>query len=161
MNFDTEVNEHQEQLKEKIIKLQKESNLFLEKELKDIHLFFLYTINHKLETFKRIDLKLHKSILSKNDLLSEILKHKRDDGRKFNITGLYKYHFVEDLSQFVDTNVLSSSFSSLGSVDDVHYCNNMELFQDYSSLFIVLQNEKSVKTKKQIDTKKNKTIRKI
>ena len=160
MNFDTDVNEHQAHIKETIKKLQT-SSLFDKSKVKDIHLFFFYVINKKLESFKRIDLSISDSVLTKNELLSNILKNKKEDGRKFNITGIYKYHFNEtDLSDFVDNNTLSNWFTSLSKVDDVPYEESIEIFQDYTSLFIVLQNEKSVKTKRQTDQKKNKTIRK-
>lgn len=160
MNFDTDVNEHQAHIKETIKKLQT-SSLFDKSKVNDIHLFFFYVINKKLESFKRIDLSISDSVLTKNELLTNILKNKKEDGRKFNITGIYKYHFNEtDLSDFVDNNTLSSWFTSLSKVDDVPYEESIEIFQDYTSLFIVLQNEKSVKTKKQTDQKKNKTIRK-
>jgi hypothetical protein len=160
MNFDTDVNEHQAHIKETIKKLQT-SSLFDKSKVNDIHLFFFYVINKKLESFKRIDLSISDSVLTKNELLSNILKNKKEDGRKFNITGIYKYHFNEtDLSDFVDNNTLSNWFTSLSKVDDVPYEESIEIFQDYTSLFIVLQNEKSVKTKRQTDQKKNKTIRK-
>ena len=160
MNFDTDVNEHQAHIKETIKRLQT-SSLFDKSKVNDIHLFFFYVINKKLESFKRIDLSISDSVLTKNELLSNILKNKKEDGRKFNITGIYKYHFNEtDLSDFVDNNTLSSWFTSLSKVDDVPYEESIEIFQDYTSLFIVLQNEKSVKTKRQTDQKKNKTIRK-
>jgi|TARA_B110000971_G_C19990456_1_gene491708 hypothetical protein len=160
MNFDTDVNEHQDNIKQTIQKLQT-SQLFDKSIVKDLHLFFFYVINQKLETFKRIDLTINDSLLTKNELLSNILKNKKEDGRKFNITGIYKYHFNEtDLSDFVDNNTLSKWFTSLSKVDDVPYEKSIEIFQDYTSLFIILQNEKSIKTKRQTDQKKNKTIRK-
>ena len=155
-----DVKEHQEKMKENIKKLEN-TTLFDRSRLKDIHLFFFYVINQKLETFKRIDLSLVDSTLTKNILLSHILKHKKDDGRKFNITGIYKYHFNEtNLCDFIETNVLSDWFSSLNKVEDIPYDESIEIFQDYSSLFIILQNEKALKTKRQVEQKKNKTIRK-
>jgi hypothetical protein len=159
MNFDTDVKEHQNNIKDTIARLQT-STLFNKSQVKDIHLFFFYVINQKLETFKRIDVSID-GTLTKNILLTHILKNKKEDGRKFNITGIYKYHFNEnDLSDFVDNNTLTQWFSSFDKVDDVTYEESIEIFQDYSSLFIVLQNEKSIKTKRQTEQKKNKTIRK-
>lgn len=159
MNFDTDVKEHQNNIKDTIARLQT-STLFNKSHVKDIHLFFFYVINQKLETFKRIDVSIN-GTLTKNILLTHILKNKKEDGRKFNITGIYKYHFNEnDLSDFVDNNTLTQWFSSFDKVDDVTYEESIEIFQDYSSLFIVLQNEKSIKTKRQTEQKKNKTIRK-
>jgi len=162
MNFDTDVNEHQHIMNENIEKLQNTTDIFDISEVKDVHLFFLYTINQKLESFKRIDVKLNRSTLTKNDLLSSILKNKKEDGRKFNITGLYKYNFTEtNLADFLNNNTLSKCFTTLSKVDDIQYEPTIELFHDYSSLFIVLQNEKSAKTKKQLTTTLNKTIRKV
>jgi len=162
MNFDTDVNEHQHIMNENIEKLQNTTDIFDISEVKDVHLFFLYTINQKLESFKRIDVKLNRSTLTKNDLLSSILKNKKEDGRKFNITGLYKYNFTEtNLADFLNNNTLSNCFTTLSKVDDIQYEPTIELFHDYSSLFIVLQNEKSAKTKKQLTTTLNKTIRKV
>ncbi len=155
-----DIKEHQEKMKENIKKL--ENTTLLDKsKVKDIHLFFFYVINQKLETYKRMDLSLVDSTLSKNILLSHILKNKKEDGRKFNITGIYKYHFNEDnLCNFIESNVLSDWFTSLNKVEDIPYDESIEIFQDYSSLFIILQNEKAIKTKRQVEQKRNKTIRK-
>ena len=129
--------------------------------LKIFTCFFFYVINQKLETFKRIDLSLFDSVLTKNVLLSHILKNKKEDGRNFNITGIYKYHFNEtNLCDFIDNNSLSNWFTTLHKVEDIPYDESIEIFQDYSSLFIILQNEKAIKTKRQVEQKKNKTIRK-
>ena len=155
-----EIKEHHDKMKENIKKLEN-TTLLDQSSVKDIHLFFFYVINQKLETFKRIDLSIFDSVLTKNVLLSHILKNKKEDGRKFNITGIYKYHFNEnDLCDFIDNNTLSNWFTPLNKVEDVPYENSIEIFQDYSSLFIILQNEKSIKTKRQVEQKKNKTIRK-
>lgn len=159
MNFEIDVNEHHNKIKEQIQTLEK-TNLFDKGPVKDIHLYFFYVINQKLESYKRIDLTITHSILSKDLLLGNILKNKKEDGRKFNITGIYKYHFnPSNLIDFVDEPQLSDCFISLNKLDNIAYEESIEIFQDYSSLFIILQNEKSVKTKRQIDQKKNKTIK--
>jgi hypothetical protein len=161
MNFEKDVKEHHNKLKEKIEHLQK-TNLFDKTLVKDIHIFFFYVINQKLEQYKRIDVSIPNSILSKDLLLSNILKNKKEDGRKFIVTGIYKYHFNEpNLSEFIDHNVLSNFLSTFQKVEDIPYEKSIDIFQDYSSLFIVLQNEKPIQTRRQTEQKKNKTIRKV
>ena len=94
--------------------------------------------------------------------MSNILKNKKEDGRKFIVTGIYKYHFNEpNLSEFIDNNVLSNFLSTFKKVEDIPYEKSIDIFQDYSSLFIVLQNEKPIQTRRQTEQKKNKTIRKF
>ena len=161
MNFEKDVKEHHHKLKEKIEHLQK-ANVFDKTPVKDLHLFFFYVINQKLEQYKRIDVSIPKSILSKDLLLSHILKNKKEDGRKFIVTGIYKYHFNEpNLSEFIDHNSLSNCLSTFQKVEDIPYEKSIDIFQDYSSLFIVLQNEKQIQTRRQNEQKKNKTIRKV
>lgn len=140
--------------------LQKTSDFFQLEPVQDIHVFFLYVINQKLENYCRIDMALNEGKLSKNDLLAEILKRKKDDGRNFHITGLYTYNWMEPLTEFINKNTLSTCFHSLPKLDDVEYAESVGLFQDYTSLFVLLQNEKSIKTKRTVEQKKNKTIRK-
>lgn len=159
MNFELDVHEHHHKMKDQIKTLEK-TNLFDKGPVKDIHLYFFYVINQKLENYKRIDLSTKYSVLTKDLLLGHILKNKKEDGRKFNITGIYKYHFnPSNLSDVIDDHYLSDCFHSFNKVDDIAYEESIEIFQDYSSLFIILQNEKSVKTKRNVDQKKNKTIK--
>lgn len=159
MNFELDVNEHHNKIKEQIQTLEK-TNLFEKASVKDIHLYFFYVVNQKLENYKRIDLSTKYSTLTKDVLLGQILKNKKEDGRNFHVTGIYKYHFnPSNLSDFIGEDKLSDCFHSFSKVEDIPYEESVEIFQDYSSLFIVLQNEKSVKTKRQPEQKKNKTIK--
>ncbi|ADX06533.1 hypothetical protein 162310516 [Organic Lake phycodnavirus] len=88
-------------------------------------------------------------------MLSHILKNKKEDGRKFIVTGIYKYHFNEpNLSEFIDHNSLSNCLSTFQKVEDIPYEKSIDIFQDYSSLFIVLQNEKQIQTRRQNEQKK-------
>jgi hypothetical protein len=158
MNFRDNIKEHQDLMKENIEHLQKKTRLFQRGPVLDIHIIFLYVINQKLENFKKIDVKLSASTLTKNALLAELLQHKKEDGRLFHITGIYKYNFTEtNLSDFIEER-LTNHFVSFQKVDPIVYEDTIELFQDYSSLFVVLQNEKSIKTKR-TQEKKNKTIK--
>jgi hypothetical protein len=56
---------------------------------------------------------------------------------------------------------LSNCLSTFQKVEDIPYEKSIDIFQDYSSLFIVLQNEKQIQTRRQNEQKKNKTIRKV
>lgn len=150
-----------EQMCEHLEHVMKTTPLFNHEPVQDIHIFFLYVINQKLENYCRLDMGLKGSKLSKNDLLAEILKRKKDDGRNFHITGLYTYNLNEDLKTFIHKDTLSACFQSLSKLDDVVYAPSVGVFQDYSALFVLLQNEKSIKTKRTLEQKKNKTIRKI
>jgi hypothetical protein len=157
MNSDTE------EMCEHLDNLNKTTQLFKCVPVQDIHIFFLYVINQKLENFCRMDIGLKSGKLSKNDLLAEILKRKKDDGRNFHITGLYTYNWTDDLKGLIRENEppLSNCFQSLSKLEDIVYVPAVSVFQDYSSLFVLLQNEKSVKTKRTLEQKKNKTIRKV
>jgi len=53
MNFQDNIKEHQNKMKENIDYLQKETSIFESSSVDDIHLIFLYVINQKLENFKK------------------------------------------------------------------------------------------------------------
>lgn len=153
--------ENPEQMCEHLDHVMKTTPLFNREQVQDIHIFFLYVVNQKLENYCRMDMGLKGAKLSKNDLLAEILKRKKDDGRNFHITGLYTYNLQEDLKTLIRTEQPTTSFQTLAKLDDVVFAPSVNVFQDYSSLFVLLQNEKSIKTKRTLEPKKNKTIRKV
>jgi len=159
MNFINDMKEHNQNIKKEIMDLQENSDLLDKSPLEDIRLFFLYVNNKKLEKYECVDIELENNKLSKNDLMVEIIKHKKYDNKKYNITNLYQYHFKDELSNFIESNILSNSLTTYDKVEDIYFEPNIDFFQDYSSLFIIMENNKSIQTRKNGSILKNKTTR--
>ena len=147
-------------LTEKINEIITETNLFNKGQVKMINLYFFYCINQTLEQYTKIVVPLKMGRLTKDELLTNILKHRMNDGRRFNINGIYAYQFDSDITEFLKNN--ECFVKEHLQVEDIQFQPMVELFQHYSSIFIILNNEKTRHTKKMYDTgNKRKTAKQV
>ena len=89
MNFSSYDNEIDEGLMNSIVKLKDQFNKI---EIQNIYIYFLYVVNQTCENYKRIIIPVNDGVLSKESLMSEIIKNRNDSGRRFNVTGIYNYN---------------------------------------------------------------------
>jgi hypothetical protein len=122
-----------------------------------VNIYFLYVVNNQCDEYAKEVVPLKNGVLTKEDLLAEIVK-KRNDGRRFNISGVYSYNFnVEDLAEFVECG--DKGFVQHNNVDAIQYTTSVDYFQHHNSLFIFLTNEKNKHTKKSTIVPKRKTLK--
>ena len=95
-----DIEEHQQNVKKEIQQLQENSDFLDHSPLEDVKLFFLYVNNKKLENYEVVELDINDNMLTKNDLMVQIIKHKKYDNKKYVITNLYQYHFKDDLGEY-------------------------------------------------------------
>jgi hypothetical protein len=161
MNFMNDIEEHQQNVKKEIQQLQENTDFLDHSPLEDVKLFFLYVNNKKLENYEVVELDINDNMLTKNNLMVQIIKHKKYDNKKYVITNLYQYHFKDDLGDFIESNILSNSMTSYDKVENISFEPNIDFFQDYSCLFVILENNKGTQTRKNGSILKNKTARKL
>jgi hypothetical protein len=133
-------------LTEKIEKIMNETTMFNKSTVDMINIYFFYCVNNSLEQYTKIVVPLKVGILKKDELLTNILKHRTNDGRRFNINSIYAYQFDADIVEFLKNEVCE--FDEHTQVEDIVFKPMVELFQNYSSLFIILNNEKTKHTRK-------------
>jgi len=122
-----------------------------------VNIYFLYVVNNQCDEYAKEVVSLKNGILAKEDLLAEIVK-KRNDGRRFNISGVYSYNFnVDDLAGFVENG--DAGFTQHTNVDAIEYSASIDYFQHHNSLFIFLSNEKNKNTKKTNIVPKRRTLK--
>jgi hypothetical protein len=119
-----------------------------------VNLYFFYCINQTLEQYTKVVVPLKHGRLTKDDLLTNILKYRINDGRRFNINGIHAYQFDSEIIEFLKNNECSTKEHL--QVEDIEFKPMVELFQHYSSIFIILNNEKTRHTKKMYETKRDK-----
>ena len=161
-NEEVEV-EIDEKLYEKIEKIVNETNVFNKSNVEMVNLYFFYCINKSLEQYTKVVVPLKLGNLSKDDLLTNILKYRLVDGRRFNVNGIYAYQFNSEIVDFLKEN--ECDVKEYTKVEDIKFEPMVELFQHYSSIFIVMNNEKTKHTRKKnekidisiTDTKRKKT----
>ena len=133
-------------LTEKIEKIMNETTMFNKSVVDMINIYFFYCVNNTLDQYTKIVVPLKVGILKKDELLTNILKYRTNDGRRFNINGIYAYQFDADIVEFLKEEVCD--FKEHTQVEDIKFEPMVDLFQNYSSIFIILNNEKTKHTRK-------------
>jgi hypothetical protein len=135
-----------DKLYEKIEKIVNETNVFNKSNVEMFILYFFYCINKTLEQYTKVVIPLKLGNLSKDDLLTNILKYRLVDGRRFNVNGIYAYQFDSDIVDFLKDN--ECDVKEHNKVEDIKFEPMVELFQHYSSIFFIMNNEKTKHTRK-------------
>ena len=127
-----------------------ETNMFNKSNVDMVNLFFFYSINNTLEQYTKVVVPLKLGNLSKDELLTNILKYRMNDGRRYTLNGIYAYQFDRDIIEFLKDN--ECIVKEHKQVEDIKFVPMIELFQHHSSIFIILNNEKTKHTKKRYDS---------
>jgi hypothetical protein len=100
MNFSS----YDEEIEENLIsKVQALHNDFTKVDVQNVYVYFLYVVNQTCENYKRIVSPLTNGVLTKDNLMAEIVKNRNESGRRFNVTGIYNYNFdVDNLVDFIN-----------------------------------------------------------
>jgi uncharacterized sodium:solute symporter family permease YidK len=138
-----------ERVTEKLEKIINETNMFNTSNVDMVNIYFFYCVNQSLEQYTKVVVPLKLGKLSKDDLLTNILKYRMNDGRRFNINGIYAYQFDTDVVDFIQNN--ECELKEHTQVEDIQFDPMIELYQHYSSIFIILNNEKTKHTRKIYD----------
>jgi len=145
-----------EDLTEKIEKIMNDTNLFQKSIISMVNIYFFYCVNQSLEQYTKVVIPLKLGSLSKDELLTTILKYRIHDGRRYNVSGIYDYHFNANVIDFLNNDECPMKEHQ---VETIKFDENIELFQHYTSIFILLNNEKTKHTKKMYETSKRKTLK--
>lgn len=147
-------------LSDKINRIMKETTYFNNSTVNLANIYFFYCINHNLEQYTKIVVPLKLGVLNKDELLATILKYRTNDGRRFNVSGIYNYQFKPlDLATFIKENTLE--MNEYTQVEEITFKPMIELFQHHSSVFILLNNEKIKNTRKTYDNKPKRRTMKV
>jgi hypothetical protein len=146
MNLPVEVDELNEEITRKVEKIMNETTMFNKSNVDMTNIYFFYCINHSLEQYTKVVIPLKLGKLTKDDLLTNILKYRTNDGRRYNLNGIYAYQFDSDIVNFLKDN--ECPVKEHKQVEDIKFEPMIDLFQHHSSIFIILNNEKTKHTKK-------------
>lgn len=147
-------------LHDKIKHITKDTNYFNIDKVESVNLYFFYSVNNILEKYNKLVIPLKNGKLSKDELMTNIVKNRMNDGRRFNINSIYSYQFnTEEIAKFVTEPKLK--MEEYAQVQDIQFKPMIELFQHHCSIFVLLNNEKMKHSKKIYDKPKinNKTLK--
>lgn len=154
---------------------------FYKENINDIQIYFFY-INrkNKLIKIKKTIYELKKTnILSKEELIYLIQKHKQIENTKYSLLSLLQYNFDIEPNDIIThklernnittntntntmTNInLQNYLKPLHSLDSIYWNATINFFRDINSLYIVFYEKKNTQTKDNntLSNKQNKTKR--
>jgi len=138
-----------ERITEKLEKILNETNMFNTSNVDMVNIYFFYCVNQTLEQYTKVVVPLKIGKLSKDDLHLNLLKYRMNDGRRFNINSIHAYQFDASLIEFLKNN--ECDLKEYTQVEDIQFEPMIELYQHYSSIFVILNNEKTKHTRKIYD----------
>ena len=160
MNLPSHVDDNiDDEMTEKIEKIMNETNAFNESNVDMVNLYFFYCINQTLEQYTKVVIPLKLGKLSKDEILTNIMKYRVNDGRRFNVNGIYSYQFNSDVIEFIKDNECETK--EYNQIEEITFEPMIELFQHYSSVFIILNNQKTKHTKKMYEIPSKRKTNKI
>jgi hypothetical protein len=146
IDYDSEIDER---ITEKLEKILNETNMFNQSNVDMVNIYFFYCVNQSLEQYTKVVVPLKIGKLSKDELHLNLLKYRMNDGRRFNLNAIYAYQFDADLVEFLKNN--ECELKEHTQIEDIQFDPMIELYQHYSSIFIILNNEKTKHTRKIYD----------
>jgi hypothetical protein len=154
MNFSSYEQNFDENLNEMLDTFNKQINVI---EVQNIYVYFFYIIQNTCDIYKRIIIPLSNGVLTKENLMTEIVKNRNESGRRFNVSGINKYNFdTTNLKDFLNNGTVMDEYKN---VENISFNNSIDYFEHHNSLFVFLTNEKNKNTKKSGPTNKHKTLK--
>lgn len=137
-----------------------ESGYFKKTSNQFVNIFFLYVINGHSEQYKKSIVPLKFGVLSREDFMAEIISHRMDNGRRYNVSSIYSYKVEtkeEQLEEFVKT--ANVPFTTYTQVEAITFPPSLELFQHHNSVFVILTSDQTKKSRKIGPTTARKTLK--
>ena len=106
-----------------------------------------------MENYKKICVPLKRNAITKDELVSIILKNKNVYGNKYTISGIFKYNFnlnKEQLKDFILNDDTYKFMTPLEKISEVKFDVSIDIFQNFNNLFIFLNNNSKRKTRKKV-----------
>lgn len=168
MNFETDTEtlyEYDEELREKINNMNEKTNYFDNAtELECINVYIFYIVNKKLFKYKKIDCPLQNNSLMRDELLSLSITNRSDEGKQFQLIGIYSYNFnvePENLYDYVQSSDIGGKrIKKHKKIEEIHFEPGIDIFQENNSVFMIYENQKKKQTRKVKQNKNNITIKK-
>jgi hypothetical protein len=94
-----------------------------------------------------IPLKL--GVLTREDFMAEIISHRIDTGRRYNVSNIYSYKVEtkeNEIEEFVKT--ANVPFTTYTQVEAITFPPSLELFQHHNSVFVFLSSDQAKKSRK-------------
>lgn len=137
-----------------------EGNYFKKNSNQYVSIYFLYVVNGHSEQYKKSIVPLKFGVLTREDFMAEIISHRMDNGRRYNVSSIYSYKVEtkeEDLEEFVKK--ADVPFNIYTQVEAITFPPSLELFQHHNSVFVFLSSDQTKKSRRASSAPIRKTVK--
>jgi hypothetical protein len=125
-----------------------------------VNIYFFYVINGHSEQYKKSTVPLKLGVLTREDFMAEIISHRIDTGRRYNVSSIYSYKVETKEDQLVDfVKNANVPFTTYKQVEAISFPPSLELFQHHNSVFVFLSSDQSKKSRKTSLNPSKKTLK--
>ena len=100
----------------------------------------------------------------RDELLSLSITNRSDEGKQFQLIGIYSYNFnvePENLYDYVQSSDIGGKrIKKHKKIEEIHFEPGIDIFQENNSVFMIYENQKKKQTRKVKQNKNNITIKK-
>ena len=137
-----------------------ESGYFKKSPNQFVNIYFFYVINGHSEQYKKSVVPLKLGVLTREDFMAEIISHRIDTGRRYNVSSIYSYK-VETKEDQLENFVTNANvpFTTYTQVEAIQFPPSLELFQHHNSVFVFLSSDQAKKSRKTSLNPSKKTLK--
>ena len=136
-----------------------------------INVYIFYSDDNEVKHYNKFEMKLSKSKITKKELMTLVLNHKKLNSKKYDLIGIHKFNFDLDQTNIKNFCCRPDDFSFMSQYSKIQAISvdpTIEIFQKYNSLILIFSHTtKSNTTESMVDEssvqeqKRNKTYKKV
>jgi len=137
-----------------------ESGYFKKNSNQFVNIYFFYVLNGQSEQYKKSVVPLKFGVLTREDFMAEIVSHRMDNGRRYNVSSIYSYKVETKEDQLEDfVRNANIPFTTYTQVEAITFPPSLELFQHHNSVFVFLSSDQTKKSRRVGPTTARKTLK--
>ena len=92
--------------------------------------------------------------------MAEIISHRMDNGRRYNVSSIYSYKVETKEHELVDfVKNPNVPFNIYTQVESISFPPSLELFQHHNSVFVILSSDQTKKSRRVSSAPMRKTLK--
>jgi hypothetical protein len=130
-----------------------------------VNCYIFYLNNNQLHNYKKYEIDTTENKLSKKELLNVVLNNVKQQNKKYDLVGIYKFELNldhENIKTFCKDQTKFDFITSYKSIQDIYFQHCIEMFNDNNSVILIFSTKSlAQETTAKTNMVKNKTKKNV
>lgn len=130
-----------------------------------VNCYIFYLNNNQLQNYKKYEIETTENKLSKKELLNVVLSNVKQQNKKYDLVGIYKFEINldhENIKNFCKDQTKFDFITSYKSIQDIYFQPCIEMFNDNNAVILFFSTKSSAQeTPTKAKMVKNKTKKNV